>query len=47
VDVRYLLTRQLGVGGFIRYNGARGNLTSEIKSKIGGFQGGGGVRVRF
>jgi hypothetical protein len=47
VDVRYLFTRQLGAGVFMRYNGASGNLNSEIESKIGGFQVGGGLRVRF
>ena len=48
VDVQYLITKMLGVGGLARYSwgsaeieGATDNLT------VGGFQIGGGLRVRF
>ena len=46
-DVRYLITRQLGVGGFLRVQSANGDLTSTVRADVGGFQAGGGLRVRF
>jgi hypothetical protein len=45
-DVRWMLLRHLGVGGYIRYNAANGHL-SATKIELGGMQFGGGVRVRF
>lgn len=47
VDVRYMLSKQFGVGGFVRYNGAHGHLSSDRKLDVGGFQVGGGIRIKF
>ena len=47
VDVRWLLSKQVGVGGFMRFQAADGDLTSTEKMDMGGFQFGGGLRVRF
>lgn len=47
LDARYLLVKQLGVGGYVRYNAARGNLSPTLKVDVGGVQFGGGLRVRF
>jgi hypothetical protein len=47
VDGRYMLTNRFDVGGFLRYSGASGNLTDDVKLELGGFQVGGGLRVRF
>jgi hypothetical protein len=41
------LTRRYGVGAFIRYAGATVDLPSVSDLKVGGFQIGGGLRVRF
>lgn len=46
-DVRYMLSKQFGVGGFARYNAAHGHLSSDRKLDVGGFQLGGGLRVKF
>ncbi len=47
VDIRYMLTKQVGVGGFVRYNGARGHVSGDLKAEIGGVQMGGGLRLGF
>lgn len=47
VDVRYLLTKEFGVGGFIRYTGGGGNLNSDLKIEAPGVQIGVGARYRF
>jgi hypothetical protein len=47
LDGNYLLTRRYGVGAFIRYAGATVDLPSVSDLKVGGFQIGGGLRVRF
>lgn len=47
VDGRYLVTDRIGVGAFLRYAAATANLTPTIKLKVGGFQVGAGVRVKF
>ena len=54
VDVTYLVTRFLGVGGFARYAAAsldlpvpEGVTRSDTKFKAGGGQAGAGLRVRF
>jgi hypothetical protein len=47
VDLRYMLTKQVGVGGFVRYNGARGHVSGNLKAEVGGVQLGGGLRLRF
>ncbi|MEP6916387.1 MAG: outer membrane beta-barrel protein [Acidobacteriota bacterium] len=48
VDVAYMLTKRFGVGGLARYTGGSVTLpgTTE-KLTVGGFQIGGGLRVRF
>lgn len=47
LDVRYMFTKQIGAGGFLRANVAAGDLTDTITVDVGGFQGGVGLRVRF
>jgi hypothetical protein len=46
-DVRYHLTSRLGVGGFARMSGATGHIRDVARLELGGFEAGGGVRVRF
>lgn len=51
-DLSYMITQisryRLGAGGFIRYQGAGGvDLAPAEKQSTGGFQVGGGLRVRF
>ena len=46
-DLRYMITTNLGVGGFARFNGASGNRTDDNELSLGGFQIGGGLRIRF
>jgi opacity protein-like surface antigen len=47
LDVNYLFTSQLGVGVFVRYVRAQVDLPAASGIKVGGFQGGLGLRVRF
>ncbi len=47
VDGRYLVTKHIGVGAFLRYVKAQGNLTSTTKLDVGGLQVGAGVRIKF
>lgn len=47
LDLNYLFTPQLGGGVFVRYIAAQADLPSASGIKVGGFQGGLGVRVRF
>ena len=47
VDGRYLITRRIGVGVFLRYAAAKANLAPAITLNVGGFQAGAGVRVKF
>lgn len=48
VDVTYLLTKRIGVGGLARYTRASADIDGASDSlAVGGFQIGGGVRVRF
>jgi len=47
VDGRYMLNERFGVGGFLRYQSATANLATATKMKVGGFQLGVGVRVRY
>ncbi len=47
VDGRYLVTKNIGVGVFARYAKATVNLTPATKLDVGGFQIGGGVRIKF
>lgn len=46
VDLIRNLRPRFGIGGFVRYAGATASLPS-VKLKVGGFQGGGGLRLRF
>jgi hypothetical protein len=47
LDVNYLFTPRLGGGVFVRYLGAQVNLPVASGVKVGGFQGGLGLRLRF
>jgi len=47
VDGAFLFTRRIGAGVFVRYMGAKADLDAVPDLKIGGFQGGAGIRVRF
>ena len=47
IDGTYLITRNFGVGAFLRYAGASVDLSTVDDLGVGGFQIGGGVRVRF
>jgi len=46
-DLSYLFTPRIGAGLFVRYLGATADLDSVPDLKVGGFQGGIGLRVRF
>ncbi len=46
-DVRYMVTRRVGLGVLAKFATASVNLTDDAKIDVGGFQIGGGVRVRF
>ena len=47
VDVVYNLKARYGVGGFVRYAGAKVDLPSIADANVGGMQAGGGIRIRF
>jgi hypothetical protein len=48
VDVTYLVTKRIGVGGLARYTWGSADLEgASDKLTVGGFQIGGGVRLRF
>jgi len=47
LDVNYLFTPWLGTGVFVRYLRAQVDLPAASDLKVGGFQGGLGLRVRF
>jgi hypothetical protein len=47
LDARYMVTKNFGAGAFIRYSGASGDITDDVNLDMGGFQGGGGLRIRF
>ena len=46
-DLSYLLSPRYGVGGFVRYVGGEVGIPSVQELKVGGFQVGGGLRLRF
>jgi hypothetical protein len=49
-DFSYFFSTNIGAGGFVRYAGASASIpvgTSSVSLKVGGFQAGGGLRVRF
>jgi hypothetical protein len=47
IDLAYGFLPKVGVGGYVRYAGAKVDLPSVPKANIGGMQAGGGVRLRF
>lgn len=50
VDVRYMLTPRLGVGGFVRFGSGSidgASTGGDRPLNVGGLQGGGGLRFRF
>jgi hypothetical protein len=47
VDLNYLFTPRIGAGLFVRYAGAKAGLDAAPDLKVGGFQAGLGLRVRF
>lgn len=47
VDVRYMLTDTFGVGGFARFQRASGEIQGGNDVTAGGFQLGGGIRLKF
>lgn len=47
VDLAYLFSPQYGVGLFLRYAGGSVDLPTASSVKVGGFQGGLGLRLRF
>ncbi|MCC7007328.1 MAG: hypothetical protein IT184_00780 [Acidobacteria bacterium] len=47
LDLKYDLTERVDVGVLLRYQRASGSLPGDTKIKVGGFQIGGGVRLRF
>jgi hypothetical protein len=47
IDGRYMLTEHMGVGMFLRYAGASGDVTQGLNLDLGGFQIGGGARLKF
>ena len=47
IDFIYNLAMRYGVGGFVRYAGAKVDLPSQPKANVGGMQAGGGIRLRF
>ena len=47
VDLIYNLKSRYGVGGYVRYAGAKVDLPSIADTNVGGVQAGGGIRLRF
>ncbi len=47
IDGRYMFTKNIGAGAFLRYSGASGDLSDDVNLDLGGFQGGAGVRIKF
>ena len=47
LDVNYLFSPRLGAGVFVRYLRAQVDLPAASGVKVGGFQGGLGLRLRF
>lgn len=47
VDVQYMITKRWGVGGLARFTWGSASIEGAEKLKLGGFQIGGGGRVRF
>jgi hypothetical protein len=47
VDLIYNFKPMIGIGGYVRYAGAKVDLPSVSKANVGGMQAGGGVRLHF
>ena len=47
VDLIYNWKTRYGVGGYLRYAGAKVDLPSQADVNVGGMQAGGGIRIRF
>lgn len=47
IDGSYYVTKNIGVGAFMRYNGASVDLPAAKNLEAGGFQLGAGVRIRY
>lgn len=47
IDATYMANDRIGIGFFAQYAGGSANLPSSSGVRVGGFQGGGGIRVRF
>jgi hypothetical protein len=47
IDGRYMFTKMIGAGLFLRASKATANLNNSVSLDLGGFQAGAGVRVRF
>ena len=46
-DVRYMVSKNVGVGAFARYTGATANMNSVVRLTLGGFQVGAGIRFQI
>lgn len=46
-DATYRFTKNVGVGGFLRYAGAKATFDNDAELDVGGFQLGVGLRLRF
>ena len=46
-DVRYMVTSRIGLGVMAKFATATVDLTDDVKMEAGGFQLGGGVRIKF
>ena len=47
VDGKYMFTKNIGAGAFLRFSGASGDVTEGVNLDLGGFQGGAGIRFKF
>ena len=47
IDLNYSFKPKFGIGGFLRYAGAKVDLPSVQQANVGGLQAGSGVRLRF
>lgn len=47
IDVIYNIMARIGVGGYVRYAGAKVDLGPVVDANVGGMHVGGGVRLRF
>jgi hypothetical protein len=47
VDLRYMITPRFGLGALAKFSAASVDLTDDTKIDVGGFQLGGGIRIRF